>query len=191
GLAEHLQAAATLRRGARVFAHHVPDPSRYGVVSFDRDGRAFDIEEKPEHPQSSYAVVGLYLYDHQVVEIAKSLRPSARGELEITDLNRVYLERGELDVAVLDRGTAWIDAGTADSLLQAGNFVQYVEQQQRVKIGCPEEVAWRLGYLTDDQLHHQARRFGNSAYGSYLLELLESAHVNAAAGPVTAEVAAR
>lgn len=182
GLSERLHAAAELREGALVFAHSVPDPSRYGVVSFDPEGRPLTIEEKPEHPKSNFALVGLYFYDNHVIEIARSLRPSARGELEITDVNRAYLERGQLQVSLLGRGTAWIDAGTADSLLQAGNFIHNVERQQALKVACPEEIAWRLGYLTDDDFRRQAERLGKSEYGRYLLDLL-ARHQSGIAGP--------
>ena len=172
GLSERLQRAALLDDGALVFAHHVNDPERYGIVTFRRDGSVIDIEEKPREPRSNFAVVGLYFYDHTVVDVAKSLRPSPRGELEITDVNRAYLERDNLKVEQLGRGTAWIDAGTPDALLQAANFIQNVELQQGMKVACPEEIAWRLGYLDDHELERQANEIANSAYGRYLLDLL-------------------
>lgn len=182
GLSERLRAAAELTSGALVFAHHVRDPQRYGVVSFDSTGRVLDIEEKPAQPKSNHAIVGLYFYDNQIVDIAKSLTPSARGELEITDANRVYLERGELQVAMLGRGTAWMDAGTADSMLQAANFIHNVELQQGFKVACPEEIAWRLGYIDDAAFAVEAERLGKSEYGRYLRELLDR-HAAGTEGP--------
>ena len=149
------------------------DPERYGVVSFDSQGRAVAIEEKPKAPQSNYAVTGLYFYDNDVVNIAKNIRPSARGELEITDLNRVYLERGELNVELLGRGYAWLDTGTHESLLAAAHFVQVVERRQGLKVACPEEVAWRMKFINDSQLAQLAQPLARSGYGQYLLELLE------------------
>lgn len=160
--------------GAIVFAYHVNDPERYGVVSFDTQGKAFSIEEKPENPKSNYAVPGLYFYDNQVIEIAKSLQPSARGELEITDINRVYLERGLLHVRRLYRGIAWLDTGTMKSLLEAANFVQIVEERQGLKIGCIEEIAWRRGFISDVQLEAMAQAHAKSSYGQYLMRILLS-----------------
>ncbi len=157
--------------GGRIFAYHVSDPERYGVVSFDDAGKAISIEEKPEHPQSHYAVPGVYFYDNTVVGIAENLQPSARGEYEITDVNLEYLKQGKLNVSVLSRGTAWLDTGTHQSLLQAGNFVQIVEQRQGLKIGCIEEVAYRMGYITKEQLEEIAQGLLKSGYGAYLLEI--------------------
>ncbi len=159
--------------GAAIFGYRVADPSAYGVVDFDEDGRATSLEEKPEHPRSHYAVPGLYFYGPDVAEHARTLRPSARGELEITDLNRIYLEAGRLHVEVMPRGTAWLDTGTTESLLAAGNFVQAIEQRQGLKIGCPEEVAWRMGYLSDEQLLARAEALLKSGYGAYLTSLLD------------------
>ncbi|HEX7717685.1 MAG TPA: glucose-1-phosphate thymidylyltransferase RfbA [Marmoricola sp.] len=160
--------------GATVFAYWVADPQAYGVVEFDASGTAVSLEEKPERPRSHYAVPGLYFYDNDVVGLARELKPSARGEYEITDLNRAYLEQGRLRVEVLERGTAWLDTGTFDSLLDAGNFIRTVEKRQGLKIGSPEEVAWRQGFLSDDELRERAEGLTKSGYGQYLLELLAS-----------------
>ena len=173
GLPARLREAAKLQDGALIFAYPVRDPQRYGVVEFDESGKAISIEEKPDAPRSSYAVPGLYFYDQEVVEIAASLKPSERGEIEITDLNQVYLERGKLRVSVMGRGVAWLDAGTHESLLQAANFVQAVEDRQGMMISCPEEIAFRLGYITENGLRQQAKRYKNNQYGTYLLRLLE------------------
>ncbi len=159
--------------GAAVFAYHVSDPTAYGVVEFDSTGRAISLEEKPAQPRSNYAIPGLYFYDNDVVEIARGLRPSARGEYEITDVNRAYLEAGKLQVEVLPRGTAWLDTGTFDSLLDAANYVRTIEERQGLKIGAPEEVAWRRGFLTDDELRVRAEGLVKSGYGTYLLQLIE------------------
>ncbi|WP_034089807.1 glucose-1-phosphate thymidylyltransferase RfbA [Streptacidiphilus albus] len=158
--------------GGRIFAYPVADPAALGVVEFDREGRVISIEEKPEKPKSRYAVPGLYFYDNSVVEVARTLQPSARGELEITAVNEVYLRRGQLQVTVLDRGTAWLDTGTFDSLVQASEYVRVMEQRQGLKVGCVEEVAWRMGFLDDDQLRALAQPLLKSGYGSYLIELL-------------------
>jgi glucose-1-phosphate thymidylyltransferase len=158
--------------GGIIFAYHVSDPERYGVVEFDGDHRAVSIEEKPTRPKSSYAVTGLYFYDNDVLEIARETKPSARGELEITAVNQEYLDRGRLGVHLLDRGTAWLDTGTFASLMQAAQFVQVIEERQGLKIGCVEEIAWREGYLTDDELAALAHPLAKSGYGEYLQRLL-------------------
>jgi len=173
GMPEQLQAASALTSGATIFAYHVKDPERYGVVEFDGDGLAMSIEEKPRHPKSSYAVVGLYFYDNSAVELARNLAPSPRGELEITDLNRLYLERGELTVQTLGRGVAWLDTGTHDALLAASNFVAVVEERQGLKIGSPEEAAYRMGYIDDDGVRKLAAGLGASPYASYLTSMLD------------------
>jgi glucose-1-phosphate thymidylyltransferase len=159
-------------QGATVFAHHVPDPERFGVIEFDAAGKAVSIEEKPKSPKSNFAIPGLYFYDNSVVGIAKALKPSARGEYEITDVNREYLRQGKLSVKVLPRGTAWLDTGTFDSLLQASQFVQIVEARQGFKIGCIEEIAWRLGHIDDAQLLKLAEPIAKSGYGEYLRSLI-------------------
>lgn len=158
-------------KGGIVFAYHVLDPERYGVVEFDKDKKALSIEEKPLKPKSNYAVPGLYFYDNEVVKIAKELQPSPRGEYEITDVNKVYLERGDLQVRILSRGTAWLDTGTFASLMQAGNFVQVIEERQGLKVGCIEEVAFRMGFINENQLHAIAQPLLKSGYGQYLLNL--------------------
>ena len=157
--------------GGVVFAYHVSDPERYGVVEFDSKGKAISIEEKPEQPKSHYAVPGLYFYDNSVVQVAKGLKPSARGEYEITDVNKHYLSKGQLKVGMLDRGTAWLDTGTFDSLMQAGQFVQVIEARQGLRVGCIEEVAYRMGYISREQLHKLAEPLCKSGYGKYLMDL--------------------
>jgi glucose-1-phosphate thymidylyltransferase len=159
--------------GGAVFGYWVADPSAYGVVEFDGDGKAISLEEKPAKPKSHYAVPGLYFYDNDVVQIAKDLKPSPRGELEITDVNRVYLERGKLQVEILPRGTAWLDTGTFDSLNEASEFIHTVQKRQGLSIGCPEEISWRLGFLSDAELQERAEPLVKSGYGKYLLELLD------------------
>jgi glucose-1-phosphate thymidylyltransferase len=171
-LAERLQAADAQRSGASVFAYPVADPERYGVVEFDAAGRAISIEEKPRQPRSRYAVTGLYFYDEQVVDIAATMKPSARGELEITDVNRVYLERGQLTVHTMGRGDAWLDTGTHDSLLEASQFIQTLEKRQGLRICCPEEIAWRSGWIDSAQLERLAAPLAKSGYGEYLLRLV-------------------
>ncbi len=172
GLPEQLRRAAARTEGATVFGYYVRDPERYGVVAFDEAGRAVSIEEKPARPKSNYAVTGLYFYDNDVLDIAASLKPSARGELEITDVNRIYLERGRLHVELMGRGLAWLDTGTHDALQQAALFVQTIEARQGLKIACPEEVAYKLGWIDAGALERQAQAMANSAYGRYLLRLL-------------------
>lgn len=159
--------------GAMVYAYHVRDPERYGVVEFDRNNRVISLEEKPKQPRSNYAVPGLYYYDNDVVSIAENLQPSARGEYEITDVNKTYLERGKLRVAKMTRGTAWLDTGTFTSLQQAGQYVQVIEERQGLKIGCIEEIAWRMGFINDEQLKQLAQPLMNSGYGAYLIEQLK------------------
>jgi glucose-1-phosphate thymidylyltransferase len=171
-LPQLLQGAATRSTGATVFAYRVRDPQRYGVVEFDGGGRAIGLEEKPAKPRSPYAVTGLYFYDNRVLEIAARLKPSARGELEITDVNRAYLESGELRVQVLGRGMAWLDTGTPEALLQASTFIQAIEQRQGMKVACPEEVALNMGYLTADDVRRLGARMRNEEYGQYLLRLV-------------------
>src|SRR5580700_11170420 len=171
-LVKELRAATRQSRGARVFAYPVNDPERYGVVEFDPQGKALSIEEKPKQPKSRYAVTGLYFYDGQVVKIAKALKPSARGELEITDVNKVYLERGQLEVVVMGRGMAWLDTGTHESLMDASLYIQAIEKRQGLMVACPEEIAFRSGYITADQVERIGNSMKNNSYGAYLLQLL-------------------
>jgi len=175
-LSGQLQRAAKIEEGAIIFGYTVRDPQRYGVVSFDPEGNVNDILEKPENPPSNVAVTGLYFYDNQVVDIAKQLKPSPRGELEITDVNRAYLDRKQLQIEIMGRGMAWLDTGTHESLLQASHFIQMIEERQTVKIACPEEIAWRMDYITSEQLEQLAQPLSNSQYGTYLLSLLEKNH---------------
>ena len=170
--AKDLRASATKTEGARVFAYPVHDPERYGVVEFDQSGRALSIEEKPKQPKSRYAVTGLYFYDSQVVEIAKSLKPSARGELEITDVNRAYMRKGQLEVVVMGRGMAWLDTGTHESLMDAALYIQAIEKRQGLMVACPEEIAYRSGNITAADVEKIGRSMRNSSYGAYLLQLL-------------------
>jgi glucose-1-phosphate thymidylyltransferase len=171
---ELLRRADARTAGASVFGYRVSDPERYGVVSFEADGRVESIEEKPDHPKSNYAVTGLYFYDERVVEFAHAIKPSARGELEITDVNRLYLHDGSLNVELMGRGFAWLDTGTHASLLDAALYVKLIEERQGLKICCPEEIAWRLGYITSEQLAKTAERLRKSGYGEYLLQILET-----------------
>ena len=172
-LVKDLREATSKTQGARVFAYPVNDPERYGVVEFDAHGKALSVEEKPKLPKSRYAVTGLYFYDNQVVEIAANLKPSARGELEITDVNREYLKRGQLDVCVMGRGMAWLDTGTHDALMEAALFIQTLEKRQGLMVACPEEIAYRSGYITAEQVEAQATPMRNNGYGAYLLQMLK------------------
>jgi len=173
GLSSLLRQAADKTRGATVFGYWVRDPERYGVAEFDTNGQVISLEEKPARPKSNYAVTGLYFYDHRVCDLAAQLRPSARGELEITDLNRLYLQRGELELIQLGRGMAWLDTGTHDSLMEAAGFVETIEKRQGLKVCCPEEIAWRNRWIDDDQVRALAEPLGKNGYGQYLFELLE------------------
>jgi glucose-1-phosphate thymidylyltransferase len=168
-----LRRAAGRKRGATVFAYHVRDPERYGVVEFDGQGQAISVEEKPATPRSSYAVTGLYFYDHRIADVAAALTPSARGELEITDVNRHYLELGDLHVEKLGRGVAWLDTGTHEALAQAGSFIQAIEERQGLKVACLEEIALRMGYISTDDVRRAAEGMQQTGYGQYLLRLLE------------------
>jgi glucose-1-phosphate thymidylyltransferase len=172
-LSQILQRAAARREGATIFGYHVQNPSAYGVVEFDGAGRVVAIEEKPARPRSNYAVTGLYFYDHRVVDMAGEIRPSARGELEITDVNARYLAQGDLEVEILRRGTAWLDTGTHESLLQAGTFIQTIEERQGLKIACPEEISFRMGYIDAEQVSRLAQPLAKTTYGQYLLQLVQ------------------
>lgn len=171
-LSQSLQSVSRRESGATVFAYHVRDPERYGVVTLGDDGMAIEIEEKPAEPKSNYAVTGLYFYDSDVVEVTKTMKPSARGELEITDVNRAYLDRCDLHVEILRRGTAWLDTGTHESLVEAASFVHVLEARQGLKMACPEEIAWRMGYITADKVRELAEPMAGSSYGSYLLRII-------------------
>jgi glucose-1-phosphate thymidylyltransferase len=179
GFTGQVMEAAARDQGADVFGYYVQDPERYGVVEFDEQGRGISIEEKPARPRSNYAVTGLYFYDNDVVEIAREVRPSARGELEITDVNNAYLRRGDLTVNVMSRGTAWLDTGTQAALLEAALFIRVLEERQGLKVACPEEIAWRKGFISDDQLAAIAEPLRKSGYGQYLLRMLAETTVNA------------
>lgn len=172
-LSHSFQKAAKTEKGATVFGYWVKDPERYGVVEFDKNGTAISLEEKPKEPRSNYAVTGLYYYDNDVVDLAKSIKPSARGELEITDLNRLYLERGDLNVEIMGRGSVWLDTGTHDSLVEATNYVQAIEHRQGLKIGCPEEIAWRMGFINEESVLKLADPLRKTQYGAYLQEIVK------------------
>ncbi|MBZ6387067.1 MULTISPECIES: glucose-1-phosphate thymidylyltransferase RfbA [Pantoea] len=172
-LNKQLEAASEKAQGATVFAYHVMDPERYGVVEFDKDGKAVSLVEKPENPKSNYAVTGLYFYDNSVVEMAKKLQPSPRGELEITDINRIYMEKGQLSVSIMGRGHAWLDTGTHQSLMEANNFIQTIESRQGLKIACPEEIAYRMKFIDKEKLKELAKPYLKNEYGKYLMALVE------------------
>ncbi len=174
GLSDRLLALAQNDSGATVFGYYVSDPERYGVVEFDQNGKALSIEEKPDKPKSHYAVTGLYFYDNAVVNIAKDIKPSPRGELEITDVNRIYLEQGNLNVEMLKRGTAWLDTGTHASLLDAANYIRIIEQRQGLKIACPEEIAWKMGFISEEKLLTLAEPLKKSGYGQYLIDIVNA-----------------
>ena len=178
GMDKLLENAMQKEKGASVFGYYVKDPERYGVVDFDKNGNAIDLEEKPENPKSNYAVTGLYFYDNDVIEITKNIKPSHRGELEITDVNKVYLERGDLNVEVMGRGYAWLDTGTHASLLQASNFIQIMEERQGLKIACPEEIAFMKGFIDAAQVENLANHLLKSGYGQYLISLLKQDKIN-------------
>jgi glucose-1-phosphate thymidylyltransferase len=178
GLAKRLREAAAKTSGATVFGYYVDDPERFGIVEFDKEGKAISIEEKPKQPKSNYCVTGLYFYDNRVVEYAKNLKPSARGELEITDVNRIYLENGELDVTLLGRGFTWLDTGTHDSLVEATNFVRTIENHQHRKIGCLEEIGYRNGWITEDEMWAAYEIYKKNEYGAYLKDVLEGKYID-------------
>ncbi|GAB4448517.1 MAG: glucose-1-phosphate thymidylyltransferase RfbA [Anaerolineales bacterium] len=175
GLTSLLQSCASLKEGAMIFGYKVHDPERYGIVEFDEHGNVLSIEEKPKKPKSNWAVPGIYFYDHQVVRLAESLKPSARGEIEITDLNRLYLERGQLKVKLFGRGVAWLDAGTHESLLQAGAFIQTIQERQGLMIACPEEIAFRMGFISREQLLKLGQQLSSNGYGKYIVDVANSA----------------
>ncbi|NKF50063.1 glucose-1-phosphate thymidylyltransferase RfbA [Shewanella sp. WXL01] len=183
-LSSSLQRVAQKSSGATVFGYHVSNPQAYGVVDFDGSGKAVSVEEKPSKPKSNYAIPGVYFFDNKVVELAKTVTPSSRGELEITDLIHLYLERGELDVEIMGRGTAWLDTGTLDDLLDAANFVRSIEKRQGLKISCPEEIVYRMGYIDSEQLRRLAQPLQKSGYGQYLLDVLEQSYFSAAKNEV-------
>ena len=178
GLKKRLLAAGQLDKGAKVFGYYVDDPERFGIVEFDKDGKAISIEEKPEHPKTNYCVTGLYFYDNKVVEYAKNLKPSARGELEITDLNRIYLENGELEVEILGRGFTWLDTGTHESLVEATNFIQSIEEHQHRKVACLEEIAYRHGWITKEEILEAADTMKKNQYGQYLINYVEGKYID-------------
>ena len=178
GLKKRLLAAGKLEKGAKVFGYYVDDPERFGIVEFDADGKAISIEEKPENPKTNYCVTGLYFYDNKVVEYAKNLEPSARGELEITDLNRIYLEDGELEVEILGRGFTWLDTGTHESLVEATNFVKSIEEHQHRKIACLEEIAYRHGWISKEQILEEAETMKKNQYGQYLINYVEGKYID-------------
>jgi glucose-1-phosphate thymidylyltransferase len=173
-----MDAAVNKDNGATVFAYHVNDPERYGVVEFDKNGTAISLEEKPLEPKSNYAVTGLYFYDNSVIEIAKNLKPSARGELEITDINRIYMEQGKLSVAMMGRGFAWLDTGTHQSLIEASNFIATIEERQGLKVACPEEIAYRKGFINAEQIALLAKPLAKNNYGKYLLKMIDKKYNN-------------
>ena len=178
GLKKRLLAAGQLDKGAKVFGYYVDDPERFGIVEFDENGKAISIEEKPEHPKTNYCVTGLYFYDNKVVEYAKNLKPSARGELEITDLNRIYLENGELEVEILGRGFTWLDTGTHESLVEATNFIQSIEEHQHRKVACLEEIAYRHGWITKEEILEAADTMKKNQYGQYLINYVEGKYID-------------
>lgn len=178
GLEKRLRAAVSVEKGATIFGYYVDDPERFGIVEFDKDGKAVSIEEKPEHPKSNYCVTGLYFYDNRVVSYAKNLKPSARGELEITDLNKIYLEQGELNVELLGRGFTWLDTGTHESLVEATNFVKTVEQHQHRKIACLEEIAYLNGWITREDVMKTYEILKKNQYGQYLMDVLDGKYLN-------------
>ncbi len=182
GLPEQLRTAANRSSGATIFGYYVKDPERYGVMEFDAQGNVISLEEKPANPKSDYAVVGLYFYDNQITDIAAAIKPSPRGELEITDVNKAYLEKGQLHADLFGRGIAWLDTGTHESLLQASNFVEAIEQRQGLKVACPEEIAYQCGWITADQVMEQVARLGKTDYAKYLARLIAEKHLPRSSG---------